>query len=107
MALNYQFTVSPESKMRSSDRIFSLTILDDKKPKNSIGVVDPRLFKEGEDANRLHCMMDQETSLWSFKYDKGAIPAALTGMFTGLKQAKDHAERYFLQRNIKITEIKD
>ena len=106
MALQ-QIHVSPESKMRSSDRIFRLEIMEGKKPTTVQGILDPRLFKEGEDANRLHCVMDLETSLWSFKYDKGAIPAALQGRFTGLKQAKDHAENYFAKRNVKISQIID
>lgn len=100
--------LSLESKMRAPDRVLMLELIDGKKPVSSTGLVDPRLFKDGEDANRLHAVMDQETCLWSFKYEKGAVPPALKDMkFTGFKKAKQFAEDYFLKRNIKITEIKD
>ena len=100
--------LSLESKMRAPDRVLMLELIDGKKPVSSTGLVDPRLFKDGEDANRLHAVMDQETCLWSFKYEKGAVPPARKDMkFTGFKKAKQFAEDYFLKRNIKITEIKD
>lgn len=100
-------TISAESKMRTPDRVFKLEPMEGKSIKASSGVIDPRLFKDGEDGNRLHCIMDLHNSLWAFKYDKGAIPPALQGMFTGIRQAKDHAERYFANRNVKITEVID
>lgn len=103
----YDSRVSEESKMRSSDRIFKLEVIDGTKPKSSIGMVDPRLFKEGTEANRLHAIMDLETSLWTLKYDKGAIPSALEGRFTGFQKALDHARTYFATRNIQITQVKD
>lgn len=100
--------LSLESKMRAPDRVLMLELIDGKKPMSSTGLVDPRLFKDGEEANRLHAVMDQETCLWSFKYEKGAVPPALKDMkFTGFKKAKQFAEDYFLKRNIKITEVKD
>src|ERR1700747_201647 len=99
--------ISPESKMRSPDRVLKLEVIDGKKPLNSTGIVDPRLFKDGEDANKLHAVMDTETCLWSFRYEKGAIPPALKGNFTGFKALKKHADTYFEQRNVKITEVKD
>lgn len=106
MPINYQGNVSPESKMRAPDRVFKLEIIDDKKPSTSTGMVDPRLFK-GDDATRLHCVMDLETSLWSFKYSRGNIPPGLEGKFTSFKAAQNHAEKYFLNRNIRITQILD
>jgi hypothetical protein len=99
--------MSPESKMRSPDRVLQLELIDGMKPLNSMGIVDPRLFKDGEDANRLHAIMDAETCLWSFKYEKGGVPPALTGKYTGFKAAKKFAEDYFVKRNIRIKEIKD
>lgn len=99
--------ISPESKMRSPDRILVLEPIDGLKAKSSTGLIDPRLFKEGEDANKLHLVMDMETCLWSFKYEKGMIPPALNGKFTGAKAAKKHAEDYFAKRNIRIKEVKD
>lgn len=99
--------VSEESKLRSPDRILKLEIIDGKKPLNSMGIVDPRLFKEGDDGNRLHAIMDTETCLWSMKYDKGAVPPPLMCKFTGFKALKKFADDYFYKRNIRITEIKD
>jgi hypothetical protein len=92
--------------MRSTDRVFKLEILDDKLPKSSTGLVDKRLFAEGEDTNRLRAVMEP-SGLWKLKYDKGAVPPPLQGMYTGFKQACDHARQYFLTRNIRIVEIKD
>lgn len=100
--------VSPESKMRSPDRILKLEPIDGKKPLSSTGLVDPRLFKDGEDGNRLHAVMDTSTCLWSFKYEKGAVPPTLKDQkFTGFKKLRDFAEDYFGKRNIRITEVKD
>lgn len=99
--------ISPESKMRSPDRILKLEVIDGKKALSSTGLVDPRLFKDGEDGNKLHAVMDTETCLWSFKYDKGAVPPALKGTYTGFKALKKFADYYFNQRNIRITEVKD
>lgn len=107
MPINYESRVSAESKMRLPDRIFKLEIIDGKKPMTSTGLVDPRLFKTGEDANRLHAVMDLNTCLWSFKYEKGAIPPALQGQYTGFRQLRQFAENYFAARNIKITEVYD
>jgi len=107
MPINYQSRESEASKMRSPDRIFKLEIIDGKKPMSVLGVADPRLFKEGDDQNRLHAVMDLETTLWSLKYDKGAIPSALSGRYTGFKQAFDSAKNYFEKRNIKITQVVD
>jgi hypothetical protein len=108
MPINYQSRISPESKMRSPDRILKLEIMDGRKPLGSTGNTDPRLFKEdGPETNQLHAVMDLETSLWSIKYDKGAIPAALAGRFTGFKQLYDHAKNYFAKRNINITQVLD
>lgn len=107
MPINYTSRISEESKMRSPDRILVLRPIEGKKPLDSGLRVDPRLFKEGEDMNRLHGIMDLETGLWSLKYEKGHIPAPLVGRFTGFKQLLDAVKNYYNQRNIEITEIKD
>jgi hypothetical protein len=93
--------------MRASDRVLKLEVIDGKKPLSSTGIVDPRLFKDGEDGNKLHAVMDPETCLWAFKYEKGSIPPALKGTYTGFKALKKHADLYFESRNIRITEVKD
>lgn len=100
--------ISPEAVMSAPDRILALEIIDGKKPLNSMGIVDPRLFQEGDNANRLHAVMDMETCLWSFKYDKGGVPPALKDQrFTGFKALKKYADDYFSKRNIRIREIKE
>lgn len=95
---------SPESKMRLPDRILVLSTMDGKKPKDSIGQIDPRLFT-GD--NKLHAVMDLQTSLWHFKYEMGAIPGALAGQFTSFDILKKHADFYFNKRNILISEVID
>lgn len=107
MSLNYQSQLSPESKMRSPDRILMIEVMEGKKPIDVRGLVDPRLFSKDGDTNRLHAVMDIETTLWSFKYDKGTIPQALSGKFTGFRQAFDTAKNYFEKRNLKITQVVD
>lgn len=107
MPINYTSRISEESKMRSPDRILVLRPIEGKKPLDTMLRVDPRLFKDGEDANRLHGIMDLETSLWSLKYEKGHIPQSLSGKFTGFKELLNSVKNYYNQRNIEIVEVKD
>ena len=95
--------ISPESKPQVSDRVFVLEVMNGKKPLSSIGTVDPTLFKE--DGNKLHGVMDPETCLWSFKYERGSVPPALKGSFTGFRALQKHAENYFVHRNVRIKEV--
>jgi len=97
---------SAESHFKANDRIFKLEIIDGTKPKSSIGLVDSRLFKDGEDATRLHLKYEGDSGLWAFAYNKGNIPPALTSKFTGVRQARQFAETYFANRNIRIVEVK-
>lgn len=96
--------ISPESKMKSPDRVLVLTVMEGKKPLNTTGTSDPRLFT-GE--NKLHAVMDSGTCLWKFKYDMGIVPEPLKGTFTGFKALKKFADEYYGRRNILITEVKD
>lgn len=96
--------ISPESKMRSPDRILVLKAIDGKKPLNTSGVADPRLFN-GE--NKLHAIMDPESCLWKLKYDMGIVPETMKGTFTGFKALKKFADEYYGRRNIQIVEVKD
>lgn len=95
--------ISAEMKPSSPDRILILEPMDGK-PLDTRGIVDPRLFKSGEDGNKLHAVMDTETTLWTFKYEKGIVPPALKGSFTGFRALMKHAVEYFKQRNITVTE---
>lgn len=105
----YAMNISPsgESKMRSPDRILMLEPVEGKQATkgNTSNIIDPTLFKEG--GNRLHCVMNPETCLWSFKYEQGAVPPMLKGNWTGFRAARKHAEEYFLGRNIRVSEVKD
>ena len=96
--------VSPESKMRSPDRILVLKVKEGMKPISTTGAADPRLFT-GE--NKLHAVMDEQSCLWRMKYDMGIVPEPLKGTFTGFKQLKKFAEQYYDKRNIEIVEVKD
>lgn len=96
--------ISPESKMKSPDRVLVLSVIEGKKPMSTTGAADPRLFT-GE--NKLHAIMDPETTLWRFKYDMGIVPEPLKGTFTGFRALKKFADEYYHRRNIVITEVKD
>lgn len=105
MPMNYESRVSEESKMRSTDRVFVLEVIPGEKAKTNTGMVDPRLFKEGAEGNRLHAIMDTQSSLWYLKYEKGGLPEPLKGMFTSFNKLKDFAERFFINRGVRITEV--
>ena len=98
--------ISPESKPQNYDRVFVLEQIEGKKPINSSGIIDPNLFKDGEDKNGLYAVMDPETCLWVFKYKKGMLPPALKGQYTGLRAMTKYVENYFANRNIKVADIK-
>lgn len=96
--------ISPESKMRTPDRVLVIKPMDGKKPKDVLGNTDPRLFS-GE--NKLHAIMDTQTTLWKLSYEMGNIPQPLKCQFTSFKALRQHAEEYYNKRNIIITEVKD
>lgn len=95
-------TINP---IRSTDRVLSLSRIDDKAPKSSTGMLDTRLFT-GE--QKLHIKMDPQTCLWYFQYSQnGLLPEALKGRYTGFRAAMKFAEAYFATRNVKITQVFD
>lgn len=96
--------ISPESKMRSPDRVLVLKVKEGMKPMSTTGAADPRLFT-GE--NKLHAIMDPQSCLWKIRYDSGIVPLPLQGTFTGFQALKKFAVAYFDKRNIEITEVKD
>lgn len=95
---------SLESKMQTPDRILELSAMEGKKALDSIGNSDKRLFT-GE--NKLHAVMDTQTTLWKLRYDMGAVPSSLKGSFTSFRAVLQHAKEYYNQRNIEIKEIKN
>lgn len=95
---------SLESKMRSTDRILVLSIIDGKDAKGSTGLVDTNLFTG---SNKLHAKMDPQTSFWYLQYEKGIMPEPLKQRFTSFKVLFKFVEEYFRKRNIEIKEVKD
>jgi hypothetical protein len=97
--------ISANATTYAADRVFKFKIMEGKTATNSsTGIIDPTLFKE--DGNKLHALMDGETCLWYFKYERGALPPALRDQtFTSFSKLKQYAEDYFRTRNVEITEI--
>ena len=85
------------------ERIFVLEPVDGK-PKNVIGIVDPRLFN-GE--NNLVAVKDIETCMWTLRYQKGILPNELKQTFTSFSALTKYVTHYYKTRNIRIKEIKD
>lgn len=99
------FTSEAKSNHRTTDRLLVLEPEEGKKAQSSKGLDDPRLFS-GE--NKLHALMDPETCLWGFKYDKGMSPPQLKDVkFTTFNAALKHASDYYKKRNIIIKEVID
>lgn len=96
--------IGVETNHSNPDRVLVLETIDDKKPKSSMGLVDPQLFIG---KNRLHCIKDPQTCHWYFKYDQGILPQPLKDRFTSFKAAMRHAELYFRNRNLRIKEVID
>lgn len=104
MIANYDIEARRKAKMRSDDRVLVLGVMRDKKPRDTLGHIDPRLFT-GE--NHLHVIYDDITGMWRFRYDIGGIPETLKQNFTTFTQAVDTAKRYFANRNVEIVKVID
>jgi len=88
--------------MDENTKVLSLTIMAGMKPKNANGLTEARIMA-GD--NKLQVIPDQ-TSLWSFKYERGSLPPYLQEKrFTTFGQAFKFAYAYFAQRNILVEEI--
>lgn len=98
------FTSSgPETNLRKTDITFVL------KPKeggatSTTGLVDRRLFTG---ANKLHAVMDLQTSLWRLKYEQGILPVAFHQQFTSFEKLHIFVRNYFDNRNVEIVSIVD
>jgi len=92
------------SKMRSSDRVLVVRPIEGKTAISTTGLLDNRLFTGG---NTLHATMETESCLWRLRYDTGVLPEQLKQKFTSFRLLKQHADRYFLKRNLEIVEVKD
>lgn len=91
-------------KEKKTDRILVLRPVAGTKTLSGTGLVDPRLFK-GE--NKLHVVMDAQSSIWFFKYEQGGLPEPLKQRFTSFKLALSHATNYYKSRNVEIVEVID
>lgn len=94
-----------EGNLRATDRILSLEVIDGKAAKSTLGLLDPRLF---DGKQKLHLKMDISSGLWNFQYDtNGILPEPLKGRFTSFNKGLEHAQQYFLKRNVRVIEILD
>lgn len=94
-----------ENMLRSNDRVLVLAKMEGKDAKGSTGLVDPRILSGGD--NRVHVIQNEQDQLWSFKYEKGAIPEDMKQRFTSFPKALAFAKSYYNKRNIEVTEVKD
>lgn len=87
--------------IRSTDRVLVLRKID---PKGDTGLIDPAVF---EGKNNLHILMDEQTSLWGFKYEKGIVPPVLKNKFTKFGLAYAEALKYLKSKNVEVVEVRD
>jgi hypothetical protein len=95
-------TPNTDSLLMSNDRILILKPIDGTNSSSSKGLIDNRLFTGG---NRLHAVMDEQTCLWSFRYDHGFVPQDLKQQWTSFQGAMKAAKVYFLNRNVEVKEV--
>lgn len=98
------FDPSVNDNNRKSKRELVLELMDNKRPLNSIGQVDPRVFKGG---NKVYLVQDVQYMLWYFKYESGIIPGGLNQKFTRFDEALEFAKKYFKSRNLKVVDVID
>ena len=94
-------SISPESKMRSPDRILVLNVIDSNA---RIGLIDPQVFTGN---NPLHAKRDDQAGLWYLQYEHGILPEPLKQRFTSFKALLKYSDDYFRKKNIAIKEVKD
>ena len=98
----HQHENTVEDKNHSPMRELVLKPFEGKLVKGN-NLVDPGIWKG---TNSLKIIQD-ETSLWGFKFDKGVLPDPLKQRFTSVTKAIRFATDYFAKRNIELTEVKD
>jgi hypothetical protein len=91
-------------KVIPEDRKFQLKIKDGCVAKQSVGLVDHRLFNGN---NYLHGVRDPNSSLWYWRYEKGQIPEVLMGRYTKFSNLYAAAVKYFEGRNVELIELID
>lgn len=88
----------------SPDRTLVLKPIEGKKPLDTRGVTDPRLFT-GE--NTVHAIMDKRSMLWTIKYAQGLPPPKLRNKYTSFSKLRAAMDDYFSKRNVEIVDVKD
>lgn len=90
-----------ESKNRSEDRTFVLRAMPGQK---KLGLTDPELLTGN---NKLHAIRDQQTMLWSLKFERGNIPVSLRQKWTKFSEVLAHVRMYYQEKNIEVIEVID
>ena len=89
-------------KNHAPERELVIKPMEGKMVKGS-NLIDSRVWK-GD--NTLKTIQD-ETSLWGFKFEKGLLPEPLKQRFTSASKAIAFAKEYFAKRNLEVIEVKD
>ena len=93
-----------DDKMRKTKRALVLKPIDGKVTKNTIGLLDPRIFT-GE--QNVYAVKDDQTNLWYIRYDRGIMPEPLQERFTSFEKCLRHAQQYFKKRNVQVDKVID
>lgn len=97
------FDLSPQGL---NEKIIKLEQIPGKTAKDSTGVIDRSLFKDDETANKLIAFQNPQTTLWTLRYERGALPEKLKNLqWTSIKNLMQDVTMYFAKRNIKVAGI--
>lgn len=61
---------------------------------------------ELENGNKVNFTSDPRTAFWRISFEKGGVPAELSGQYTDYKVAVYEAERYLARREKNKTKVK-
>lgn len=89
------------TKNYDSKRPLAFKIKDGTKPLDGSGMVDSRLFSGG---NTMFAEMDKQTTLWTVRYEHGAVPIPLQQQFTSFTRLLGYVRDYFARRNVEVTD---
>lgn len=93
-----------KDKLKKDDRILVVKVIDEKKPLNSIGLVDKRLFKGG---NNIHAFFNPQTGFWKLRYEIGNLPGGLVNQWTTFDDLLAATKKYLNKRNLYIEQVLD
>ena len=92
------------AKNKNNDRIIVLAPIEGQTVLSGLGQNDSRLFT-GE--NKLHGVMDEQTSLWSLHFEHGIVPGSFKQQFTTFNKLLDFVKTYYEKRNVQVVEVID